>query len=187
MEKILRQYSPEQIDIAAKVKAVIFDIDGVMTDGGIIYDNQGNELKKFNVKDGMIVKHLRQAGIIVGALTGRDSPVVRKRCEELQLDFHYHGVNDKWKKCHEALVPYALLPSNIAYLGDDLIDLALIQGSALGVVPADAPLYIREKAVLVSAMGGGNGVLREVGDMVLAAKGHMESIVNTYLEKGKKL
>ncbi len=83
------------IEKAKNIKAIIFDIDGVMTDGGIIYDDRGLEYKRYNVKDGQIISHLKRLGFIVGAITGRESDVVKNRCKELKLNFHKHGVKDK--------------------------------------------------------------------------------------------
>ena len=101
-EKIIEQYLQHVpatvLERAKGIKVLITDIDGVLTDGGIIYDNAGMEFKKYNVKDGLIVQHLKKAGFLVGAITGRASQVVENRCEELRFDFHYHGVKDKLKK-----------------------------------------------------------------------------------------
>jgi len=80
---------------AKRIKAILFDVDGVLTDGGIIYDNSGLEYKKYNVKDGQIISYLKRLGFVVGAITGRESDVVKNRCIELKLDFHKHGVKDK--------------------------------------------------------------------------------------------
>ena len=100
-EKIISEYlshvAEEVFAKAKSIKVLITDIDGVLTDGGIIYDDLGTEYKKYNVKDGYIVQHLRKAKILVGAITGRASQVVENRCEELKFDFHYHGVKDKGK------------------------------------------------------------------------------------------
>ena len=101
-EKIVAAYLQhvpvEVLEKAKRIKVLITDVDGVLTDGGILYDNEGMEYKKYNVKDGLIVQHLKKAGFLVGAITGRASQVVENRCEELRLDFHYHGVKDKYKK-----------------------------------------------------------------------------------------
>ena len=94
-EKIIQAYFshvPENVwEKAYPIKVLITDVDGVLTDGGIIYDDLGTEYKKYNVKDGLIVQHLRKSKILVGAITGRQSQVVENRCEELKFDFHYHG------------------------------------------------------------------------------------------------
>ena len=101
-EKIIQDYfshiPAEILEKAKNIKLLITDIDGVLTDGGIIYDDNGLEFKKFQVKDGLIVKHLRKNRILIGAITGRKSKVVENRCEELRFDFHYHGIKDKGKK-----------------------------------------------------------------------------------------
>lgn len=106
-EEIVKSYyshvSEEVWERAKKIKLLITDVDGVLTDGGVIYDDNKIEFKKFNVKDGLIVHHLRRNYIMVGAITGRSSQVVMNRCEELRFDFHYHGVKDKFKKLTEIL------------------------------------------------------------------------------------
>ena len=181
MDVYLEHFTAEQIAKAAKVKAVFFDVDGVLTDGGIIYDNLGNELKRFNAKDGLIIRYLKAEGLITGAITGRDSPVVRNRCEELGLDFHFHGIKDKKAKSEEALATYSLQYEEVAYIGDDIIDLGLIKACGLGAVPQDAISYIKPHADLVTAKKGGEGALRELGDLVLAAKGLLGGIVNNQI------
>lgn len=182
MENVLKNYTTAQIKKAKDVKAIIVDVDGVLTDGGIIYDNAGNELKKFNVKDGLIISHLRQAGIYVGVLTGRESQVVKLRCDELKFDFHYHGLKDKYEKYLEIKNEYQLKDFEIAYIGDDIIDLPLIKACGFGITPSDAKRYVSEYADLVTFSKGGNGVLREVADLVLAAKGLLKEILEHYLK-----
>ena len=182
MYSILKYYSPTQIQLAQQVKAIISDVDGVLTDGGIIYDDNGVESKKFNAKDGLIVKLLRDSGIKVGVITGRDSQVVKHRCNELKFDFHYHGVKNKLPTYQEILDKLGLESKEVAYLGDDLNDLALVKKSGLGVVPKDAHNYIQEQADLVTNVGGGQGVLRETGDLILASQGLMEDIISRHLE-----
>ena len=95
MKIILSQYSKAQVKKARNIKAIFFDIDGVLSDGKIIYDETGKEIKNFSVKDGYIISHLKKAGIIVGAISGRDSGVTQKRCAELKLDFCHQGIMDK--------------------------------------------------------------------------------------------
>ena len=109
MQKYLSGITRETTLKAEKIKLLITDVDGVLTDGGIIYDDNGLEYKRFNVKDGFIVSHLRKSGILVGAITGRNSKVVENRCEELNFDFHYHGVRDKAQKLEEILEVLELL------------------------------------------------------------------------------
>ena len=186
-EKIISDYFahvPESIFEKAKsIKVLITDIDGVMTDGGIIYDDLGTEHKKYNVKDGLIVQHLRKAKILVGAITGRTSPVVENRCEELKFDFHYHGIKDKGKKLEEVLETMEILPSEVAFIGDDLIDLPIMCRVGLAISPSDALPYVKGYAQYVSPLSGGKGVFREVADILLHAKGQLIPLIENLSKK----
>lgn len=187
MESILKQYSSSQIERAAKIKAIITDVDGVLTDGGIIYDNDGKEYKRFNVKDGQIISHLKRAGILVGAITGRESDVVKFRCRELQFDFHFHGAKDKLKIYKEIKAKYNLEDEEIAYLGDDIIDIPILLTCGLGIVPSDAIAYLYDYANIITFSKGGGGVLREAADLILAAQGKMQNILSYYIDQKKDI
>lgn len=180
-EKIINHYLahvPEEVFAKAKeIKVLITDIDGVLTDGGIIYDDLGTEYKKYQVKDGLIVQHLKKAGFLVGAITGRASQVVENRCEELRFDFHYHGIKDKGKKLAEVLETMELTLEEVAYIGDDLIDLPILTRVGLAIAPADALPYIKSFAHYVSPIAGGKGVFREIGDILLHAKGQLIPLI----------
>jgi 3-deoxy-D-manno-octulosonate 8-phosphate phosphatase (KDO 8-P phosphatase) len=168
---------------AEKIKLLITDVDGVLTDGGIIYDDNGLEYKRFNVKDGFIVSQLRKNDILVGALTGRNSKVVENRCEELNFDFHYHGVLDKAQKLEEILEVLEIQIEEVAYIGDDLIDLPLIRKVGFSACPADALPYISSHVDFISALNGGQGVFREVSDLILQSKGLLSGIIEKYLNQ----
>ena len=112
-------------DKAQQISCVITDVDGVMTDGSIIFDNAGMEYKQFNVKDGQVIQHLKASKIIIGVITGRDSQVVRNRCSELSMDFHFHGVKEKGITLAQVLKKYRLRLSQVAYIGDDINDLPI--------------------------------------------------------------
>lgn len=165
---------------AQKIRAIFFDVDGVLTDGGIIYDNTGNEIKRFNVKDGQIISHLKRHGFIVGAITGRDSQVVKNRCIELKLDYHEHGVGDKLITYEDAKSRFALNDEEIAYIGDDIIDIPVLRRCGLSAAPADARGYIRDRVDLVMDSRGGEGVLRDFADMILEAQGKLEQIISHF-------
>lgn len=186
-EKIISEYFahvPEEIFERAKaIKVLITDIDGVMTDGGIIYDDLGTEYKKYNVKDGLIVQYLRKAKILVGAISGRSSQVVENRCEELKFDFHYHGIKDKGKKLAEILQTIEVSMEQVAYIGDDLIDLPILANVGLAVAPADALPYVKVIAHYVSPLEGGKGVFREVGDILLHSRGQLIPLIETLSKK----
>ncbi|GGZ28074.1 3-deoxy-manno-octulosonate-8-phosphatase [Echinicola pacifica] len=178
MDHYLKGIDEKIIKKASKIKLLITDVDGVLTDGGVIYDDNYLEYKKYNVKDGLIVKVLQRHGILVGAITGRNSPVVQKRCEELHFDFHHHGIKDKGAKLLEVLDQYNLDLNEIAYIGDDLIDLPILVQVGLAVAPKDALPYIKEEVDFVSSLNGGKGVFRETGDLILSAQGHLKKIIN---------
>jgi len=167
----------EIIEKAKKIKAVLFDVDGVLTDGGIIYDNNGNEIKRFNVKDGMIIKYLQRYGIKVGAITGRSSAVVKKRCDELKLDFQAHGISTKIEEFDRFKKIYQFSPNQIAFIGDDINDLPVITQCGLSATPNDARSYIKSHVDLVLESKGGDGALRDFADIILDAQGKLKEII----------
>lgn len=170
MKKILARYTKSQITKARQVRAIFFDVDGVLTDGKIIYDSEGRELKMFDVKDGLIVSYLKKAGIILGAITGRESPAVAQRMNELKVDFCHQGITDKADVCRKLMQHYQLKPKETAYIGDDINDLPVFDEVGFAVCPADAPVYVRDKADLVTFAKGGQGVFREVADLILVIR-----------------
>jgi 3-deoxy-D-manno-octulosonate 8-phosphate phosphatase (KDO 8-P phosphatase) len=180
LKQILSQYTKEQVKAAKSIRAIFFDVDGVLTDGKIIYDDTGKELKQFNVKDGQIISHLKKSGIIVGAITGRESETVSKRAAELKLDFCHQGILDKASVFQKLIKHYKLKAKEVAYIGDDINDLGVFAATGFSATPADAPVYIKSRAMLVTSAKGGRGVLREVADLVLAAKGELEKIIKSY-------
>jgi len=177
LKQILSSYTKDQVKKASNIKAIFFDIDGVLSDGKIIYDETGRETKNFNVKDGYIISHLKKAGIIVGAISGRDSGATTKRCAELKVDFCHQGIIDKASVFEKLAKHYKLKSKEVAFIGDDINDLCVFKLAGLSVCPADTFDYIKDKADLVTFTKGGNGVLREVADLVLAARGEMEKIL----------
>ncbi len=176
-EEVLDKYTKTLIRRAADVKAIFFDVDGVLTDGKIIYDSDGRETKQFNVKDGQIIGHLKKAGIIVGAISGRDSASVTKRCAELKLNFCHQGILNKGEVFKKLTAFHKLKKKEVVYIGDDINDLAPLKLSGLAVCPADAPTYLKSMVDFSTKAKGGDGVLREVADLVLAAKGILSKIL----------
>ena len=174
LKQILERYTKDQVKKASQVKALFFDVDGVLTDGRIIYDDAGREIKEFNVKDGLIISHLKKAGIIVGAISGRESQAVSKRCAELKLDFCHQAILDKGSVCEKLMDHYNLKPKHVAFIGDDINDLPVFKKAGFTICPADAVFYLHDRVDLVTLAKGGKGVLREVADLVLAAQGKLE-------------
>ena len=161
-----------------EIKAILFDVDGVLTDGGIIYDNNGLEYKRFHVKDGQIIQYLRGFEILTGVITGRDSEVVRKRCKELKIDIDYHGVKDKGEVFEQILLEQGLEAFHVAYVGDDINDLPILTKCGLSVTPADGHYRVQKEVDLVLKAGGGQGALRELADLVLESQGLYQQVID---------
>lgn len=178
MEKYLKNIPSEVLRKAKDIKLLITDVDGVLTDGGIIYNDNRLEYKRFNVKDGQIVQYLRLNGIKVGVISGRNSQVVKNRCEELKFDFHYHGIEEKGLKLEEILLEMRIGYPQCAFIGDDIWDLPILTRVGLSAAPADALPYVKERVDFISALPGGQGVFREVGDLILMSKGLLDPIIS---------
>ncbi len=179
VKEVLAKYSKEQIKKAAQIKAIFFDVDGVLTDGRIIYDETGKEIKNFNVKDGYIIAHLKRAGILVGIITGRDSKVVSNRAAELKLDFCHQGIVDKFSVFEKLIAFHKLKKKQVAYIGDDINDLGILRTCGLSACPADTFDYIKKEVDIITQSKGGQGVIREIADLVLAARGELDGILKS--------
>jgi 3-deoxy-D-manno-octulosonate 8-phosphate phosphatase (KDO 8-P phosphatase) len=177
LKQILSQYTKEQVKKSSNIKAIFFDVDGVLTDGRIIYDESGNEIKNFSVKDGFIISYLKKVGIVTGAISGRESAVTTKRCAELKIDFCHQGIIDKGSVFDKLIKHYKLKTKEVAFIGDDINDLPVFRMAGLSACPSDTFDYIKQRVDLVTRVKGGHGVLREVADLVLAARGEMLSII----------
>ena len=167
---------------AANIKLVAFDIDGVMTDGGLHYTDDGHELKTFNVQDGLGVVLLRRSGIKVAIITGRTSNVVSCRAKDLGVEHVFHGVGDKGAVSGQLLEQLGLQWSELAFMGDDLIDLPAMTRCGLAIVPANARQIVKERAHMVTEAGGGKGAVREAIEFILAAQGKLDAAFAPYLE-----
>lgn len=159
--------STEIILQLSKIKIVITDVDGVLTDGGLYYTSDGLVMKKFNVKDGMGMKLLRDAGIKNGIITTDTSELIRIRGERLKVDYIYLGVWDKENKLLEICKNENLLPENTAFIGDDVNDIGIIKAAGFSACPSDAVPQIKEIVDLVLPTKGGQGAFREFADLVL--------------------
>jgi 3-deoxy-D-manno-octulosonate 8-phosphate phosphatase (KDO 8-P phosphatase) len=177
VKEILSKYPKPLVKKASQIKALFFDVDGVLTDGKITYDDAGGETKSFHVRDGLIIAHLKQAGIIVGIISGRESTTVARRATELKLDFCHQGIVDKVSVFEKLIEFHKLKRKHVAFVGDDINDIPVLRLAGLPVCPADAPIYVKSAAELVTTTKGGEGVVREVGDLVLAAQGLLSRIV----------
>jgi 3-deoxy-D-manno-octulosonate 8-phosphate phosphatase (KDO 8-P phosphatase) len=158
------------ISAARRIKLLILDVDGVLTDGSIILDNVGNELKSFHVRDGHGIKMLMSAGIRVAIITGRQSKVVDIRAGELGIRDVFQKCYDKTGAYHELAHRYSLDDSEIAFVGDDIVDIPVLNKCGLPVAVADAEEEVKACALLTTQRGGGRGAVRELCDFLLKAK-----------------
>jgi 3-deoxy-D-manno-octulosonate 8-phosphate phosphatase (KDO 8-P phosphatase) len=166
---------------ARKIKLLILDVDGVMTDGSIIIDNNGNELKRFNVRDGHGIKMLQRAGIRVAIITGRKSDVVNRRALELGITDVYQKIFRKSVIYEELLKKYKLGNENVAFMGDDIVDVELLRRAGLSAVPADADEEAKKYADIKMKNNGGRGAVREFTDLILKSAGLWEKVSGEFL------
>ena len=143
------------------IKAIFTDIDGVWTDGGMYYDQTGNEWKKFHTYDGVAVRLAHERGIKVGIITGEETQIVARRAEKLKVDFLCQGVADKLAAVKKICQSNGYDLSEIAYIGDDINDAGLLKAVGMAGVPASAPDYVRSLATISLTKKGGEGVFRE--------------------------
>lgn len=151
-------------------KLVITDIDGVWTDGGMFYDQSGNELKKFNTSDSAGVLFLRECGIPLAIITGEDTAIVARRAEKLKINLLYQGISDKVAVAEELCAQMNISLSDCAYMGDDIGDYRLLKAVGLSAAPANAPSYIQSVVDHVTEKKGGEGAFREFVEWMLAKK-----------------
>ena len=153
------------------IKLLLLDVDGVLTDGSIAYTEDQTETKTFNVKDGLGIKMLHQSGIKTGIVTGRSSPALLRRCRELGIQMIFDNVRDKGKVLAQIIDKTGLTSGEIAFIGDDLPDLPMLQKVGIGIAVADAHELVCEQADLITENRGGHGAVREVCEMILKSKG----------------
>lgn len=172
---------PKLVDKIRRIKLLILDADGVMTDGSIIYTDAGSEIKAFNVRDGHGIKLLMRAGIGVAIITARESKVMAHRAKNLGITDLYQGRIDKITAFDEILKEKVLNPIQVAYIGDDIIDLPVLRQVGFSVAVADAVDDVKERVDYVTTACGGKGAIREVVELLLKSQGKWEEILKRYL------
>ena len=155
---------------AKKIKLLAFDVDGVMTDGGIIYTEDGKEIKRFNAKDGQGLTNCMKNGLIVAIITARQNGTVSNRFEYLKVPEIHQGIKNKISKLDEILKKYNLSYEEVAYMGDDLPDICILEKVGLATCPHDAVEEVKERCNFISSKDGGRGAVRELTDLVLKAQ-----------------
>ncbi len=163
------------------ITTLLLDVDGVLTDGGIIYGDDGAETKVFNAKDGLGIRFLMDAGVSVGIVTGRRSGALLHRCRNLGVEHVLDGVGDKAAVLDDIRERMGADPEEIAFIGDDLPDLPLMKKIGCAIAVADAREEVRERADIVTRAPGGNGAVREICESILKAKGLWDEILGRYL------
>ena len=168
---------------AKKIKLLIFDVDGVLTDGSLFFDNQGQEYKAFNSKDGHGIRLLLDNGVNVAIITGRKSEVVMHRANNLKIppEYIYQGYRDKVPAFYELIEKTKLEKENIAFIGDDVIDLPIMSQVGLSIAVGDAHWFVQENADLICKLNGGRGAGREACEFILDAQGKLDDILQSYI------
>ena len=162
------------------IQLLLLDADGVLTDGGILFGDDGSETKIFNVNDGLGLRLAMENGIEVGIVTGRKSPALDRRCRELGIRYLFEGVHDKAKILEKIVERTGVAAGQTAYVGDDLPDLPLMKRVGLSIAVADAHISVRKLADWVTSAAGGRGAVREVCDAMLNARGLWNKIMTQF-------
>lgn len=167
---------------ARGIRLMIFDVDGVMTDGRVYLGNSGEEMKAFHILDGHGVKMLREAGVEIALLTARESRIVARRADELGIVHVRQGVADKRSGFDALLEQCRLQPKDAGYAGDDLIDLPVLIRCGFAASVPHAPEAVRSRVHYVSRAAGGQGAVREICEFILRAQGTLDSAISAYLQ-----
>lgn len=174
-------FPPELLLLAQGVKVAFFDVDGVLTDGGLYLSEEGETLKRFNILDGLGLKLLQKAGITPAVITGRDSPALRARLQALGITHAHFGTTDKQPAAETTLRALGLDWQAAAAMGDDWPDLPVMRRAAVSCAPANAHLEVRARASHVTQAPGGQGAVREFCDVLLLASGRYAALLDDYI------
>jgi len=172
--------TPDAVIAAAKKIKLLLLVDGVLTDGRLYYGNSGEEMKAFNIQDGLGIKLLHRGDIQVGIITGRVSALLQRRADELSINPVVQGREDKLTALNELLQTLDVQMDEIAFMGDDLPDLAVIRRVGLGITPANGSSTLAQQAHWQTSKQGGQGAVREAAEMILEAQGKLEPILASF-------
>jgi 3-deoxy-D-manno-octulosonate 8-phosphate phosphatase (KDO 8-P phosphatase) len=174
-------YDAAVVERAAKVKLFIFDVDGVLTDGGLHYGAEGEAFKTFNVQDGLGIKLLQESGVLTGIISARRSPQVTARAKDLAIEFVHQGGHDKLTPFKALLAQLNLAEEQVGFIGDDVVDLPILSRVGFAVAVANARPEVLARAHHVTQQRGGHGAVREVCEFVLRAQGSYERVMAQFL------
>lgn len=166
---------------AKPIELAIFDVDGVLTDGGLYYSDSGEEVKVFDVRDGHGMKMLQASGVALAIITSRQSSCVARRAENLGIELLYQGVEDKLRAFDALTAKLALKPPACAYMGDDWVDLPVLTRCGLALTVPDAPAVVRQRSHYVTRAAGGRGAVREACELIMQAQGTLQQRLDGFL------
>lgn len=169
---------------AKSIRLAAFDVDGVMTDGGIYLSDSGDEFKRFSSLDGHGLKMLKASGVELAIITGRTSRCVELRARDLGIPHLYQGVQDKLGAMQELLAQLQIAPAAAAFMGDDVVDLPVMRHLGLALSVPEAPQVVRDRAHYVTRRGGGHGAVREACELLMSAQGTLDKQLAAYLGTG---
>ena len=167
---------------AKLIRLMAFDVDGVMTDGGLYLSDSGEEFKRFNSLDGHGMKMLQQSGVEIAIITGRTSRCVELRARNLGITHVYQGVERKLDAMIDLLNKLKLSRDAAAYMGDDVVDLSIMRHVGMAISVPESPQLVREHSDYVTQRGGGHGAVREVCELIMAAQGTLDAQLSKYLK-----
>lgn len=173
---------PGIVEKAKKLKLLILDVDGVLTDGRLFFDAEGNEYKSFHARDGHGIKLLQQTGVKVAVISGRKSNSVALRMKNLGIEHVYQGHENKIAAFDEIIKLLNISPEQAAHVGDDLLDLPIMIRVGLAIAVSDANFAVKQRADCCTTLSGGQGAVREVCDFIMQAQGHFDDVLNDYLK-----
>lgn len=165
---------------AKKIKVMIFDVDGVMTDGGLMIGDDGQEYKTFHSQDGLGMKLLKKSGVQMAIITGRTSNVVTKRAESTGIEHFYQGIDDKLAAFNDLIKKMDIHPDEAAFMGDDIVDVPPMLRCGLAITVPDAPESVKARAQYVTHKSGGKGAVREVCELIMQAQNTLEAMTEPY-------
>ena len=164
-------FDPLLLERAASIRMLVLDVDGVLTDGNLYFDSNGNEMKVFSTRDGLGLRSLQLCGIELALITGRQSAIVDRRAEQLGIRHVYQGRNDKLNAFNHLLEKTGFDEQQVCYAGDDWIDLPVLERVGLSVTVSDADKIVKDSVHWITSNRGGKGAVREICNLVLAAQG----------------
>lgn len=171
---------------ARRLRLLLFDVDGVLTDGRILLHADGTESKQYHIRDGTALVWARRAGLLTGLLSARTSMATTQRAQQLSIPIVRQGVDDKLAAYEAILVDQRLADDEVAFMGDDLLDLPVLARVGLSCAPADAVADVRTRVHWVSAHGGGAGAVRELVEHVLQAQGQWQALLDRHWPQGAR-